>query len=104
MLLSDFSDNRNITIYGSPLTSQYGISAFQYLPSEDVWSGSIPQNTDIVLMHGPPWEHLDGLKKSGCTFLAREVARVQTQLVVYGHIHIGYGVEERVYDRVGKRV
>ncbi|ERF69900.1 hypothetical protein EPUS_05444 [Endocarpon pusillum Z07020] len=97
-----FPDNRDITIYGSPLTPQYGISAFQYRPSEDFWSGRIPTNTDIVLTHGPPWGHLDGLKKSGCAFLVREVARVRPQLVVYGHIHIGYGMEESVYDRVGK--
>lgn len=79
-----FPDHRDITIYGSPLTPQYGISAFQYRPSEDVWSGRIPQNTDIVLTHGPPWGHLDGWKKSGCAFLAREVARVRPRLVVYG--------------------
>lgn len=96
-----FPNHRDITIYGSPLTPQYGKSAFQYRPSEDLWSGTIPSSTDIVLTHGPPWGHLDGMKKSGCAFLAREVVRVKPQLVVYGHIHVGYGVEERVYDRVG---
>ena len=28
--------------------------------------------------------------------------RVRPRLVVYGHIHVGHGIEERVYDRVGK--
>ena len=28
--------------------------------------------------------------------------RVQPRLVVYGHMHEGYGTEEMVYDRVGK--
>jgi predicted phosphodiesterase len=97
-----FPGHRSISIYGSPLTPQYGISAFQYPSSEDVWSGRVPPNTDIILTHGPPRGHLDGLKKSGCMFLACEVARVRPQLVVYGHIHVGYGIEERVYDRVGK--
>ena len=27
---------------------------------------------------------------------------MQPRLVVYGHIHEGYGTEEMVYDRVGK--
>lgn len=34
--------------------------------------------------------------------MAKEVLRVRPRLVVCGHIHIGYGREERVYDRVGR--
>ena len=61
-------------------------------------------NTDILLTHGPPWGHLDksGIRKSGCPSLAKEVARVRPQFVVFGHIHVGYGQEEWVYDRVGR--
>lgn len=95
-----FPWNRSLTIYGSPLTPQYGLSAFQHLPSVDVWTETVPSHTDIILTHGPPRGHLDGFKKSGCTFLAQEVIRVRPRLVVYGHIHVGHGVEERVYDRV----
>lgn len=40
--------------------------------------------------------------KSGCAFLTQEVLRVRPRLVAYGHIHMGYGTEERVYDRVGE--
>ncbi len=92
------NDGRTINIFGSPLTPQYGLSAFQYLGGNDVWSGFIPLNTDILLTHGPPWGHLDnrGIKKSGCSSLAKEVARVRPQLVVFGHIHVGYGQEEWV--------
>lgn len=97
-----FPCDRSLSIYGSPLTPQYGLSAFQHLPSEDVWAEKVPLNTDIILTHGPPRGHLDGLKKSGCAFLTQEILRVRPRLVVYGHIHVGYGVEERVYDGVGK--
>jgi hypothetical protein len=85
--------DRQLTIYGSPLTPQYGLSAFQYLVSTDIWSGEIPKNTDILLTHGPPRGHLEGMRKSECTFLAREVVRVWPRLVAYGYIHVGYGEE-----------
>lgn len=95
-----FPSDRNLRIYGSPLTPQYGLSAFQHLPSEDVWTEKVPIHTDIILTHGPPRGHLDGFKKSGCAFLSQEVVRVRPGLVVYGHIHVGHGIEDMVYDRV----
>ena len=97
-----FPSGRGLRIYGSPLTPQYGLSAFQHLPSEDVWTQKVPLHTDIILTHGPPRGHLDGFMKSGCAFLTQEVVRVRPRLVVYGHIHVGHGIEERVYDRVEK--
>lgn len=97
-----FHGDRSLRIYGSPLTPRYGLSAFQHPPSKDVWTDKVPPHTDIILTHGPPRGHLDGFKKSGCAFLTQEVVRVQPCLVVYGHIHVGYGTEERVYDQVGK--
>ncbi|KAI4264661.1 MAG: hypothetical protein L6R42_000240 [Xanthoria sp. 1 TBL-2021] len=45
---------RSLTVYGSPLTPQHGLSAFQYPKDQDVWSSTIPLNTDILLTHGPP--------------------------------------------------
>ncbi|KAL8992693.1 MAG: hypothetical protein Q9169_006907 [Polycauliona sp. 2 TL-2023] len=95
-----FGDRSNI--YGSPLTPQHGLSAFQHLKDQDVWSSTTPAATDILLTHGPPWRHLDGVKKSGCPFLAREVARSRPRLVVFGHIHVGYGSEEKVLDTIGQ--
>lgn len=91
-----FDGNRQVTIYGSPLTPQYGLSAFQYAPTTDVWSGILPSNTDILLTHGPPRGHLDGVKKSDCADMAQEVASKRPRFVVFGRIHVGYGVEERV--------
>ena len=93
---------RTLTIFGSPHTPRHGLSAFQHPAHEDVWTGAVPPGTDIILTHGPPRGHLDGVKKSGCTFLAQEATRVPPRLVVFGHIHIGYGIEDRVYDSVGK--
>ena len=97
-----FPGGRSLSIYGSPLTPQYGLSALLHLPSEDVWTEQVPLYTDIILPHGPPRGHLDGFKRCGCTFMTQEVVRVRPRLVVFGHIHVGYETEKRVYDRVGK--
>ena len=96
-----FSGGRSIKVFGSPRTQQYGLSAFQYPPSIDPWTNKIPSGTDIVLVHGPPKGRLDGAKKAGCLSLAQEVRRVKPRLVVFGHIHFGYGIEEKVYDGAG---
>ena len=98
----DFEGSRSLTIYGSPLSPQYGISAFQYSSLEDPWTGKVPPNTDILLTHGPPRGYLDGPKKAGCASLAQEVMQARPQLVVCGHIHVGYGKQEVVYDGVEK--
>ena len=100
------SGRRTINVFGSPLTPRHGLSAFQYDTETDVWTRSVPSDTDILLTHGPPWGHLDsmphGVEKAGCAFLAREVSRVQPRLALFGHIHVGYGQEELVYDRAGR--
>jgi predicted phosphodiesterase len=97
---------RSITIFGSPSTPQFGNWAFQYPPIRDVWSGTIPQETDVLLTHGPPKGHLDQQGK-GCGWLGRELWRTKPRLVVFGHIHEGRGREDvrwdyiqRVYDGV----
>lgn len=98
---------QTITIYGSPLTPQYGISAFQYPPeSPDLWqdqqlsSSHSPTKSppDILITHGPPKLHLDkrDFHRAGCPYLAVEVARLRPRLHVFGHIHAAYGREDEV--------
>ena len=93
---------RQLTIYGSPWTPQYTISAFQYSPDEDIWTGKIPLNSDIVVTHGPPRMHLDvpGFRHAGCPYLAREIFRVRPRLFLFGHIHASYGREDIILDEV----
>jgi hypothetical protein len=54
-----FPRDRQLTIYGSPMTPQYGNWVFQYRRIRDVWRDTIPDGTDILLTHGPPRGHLD---------------------------------------------
>ncbi|KAK2759031.1 hypothetical protein FQN54_003130 [Arachnomyces sp. PD_36] len=96
------NDTRTMTIYGSPQTPQYGVSAFQYPRDQNIWANNIPHNTDIVIAHGPPRLHLDqrDFHSAGCPYLAHEIARVRPRLVVFGHIHVSYGREDVVLDWV----
>lgn len=94
-----FADNRSLDVYGSPWTEQFGTWAFQYPPIRDVWTDSIPLETDILLTHGPPKGHLD-LQGKGCPHLLRELWRKRPRLVVFGHIHAGHGQQNIAYDVV----
>ncbi|KAF5027343.1 hypothetical protein F66182_544 [Fusarium sp. NRRL 66182] len=84
---------RRLNIYGSPWTPQFGTFAFQYPPIRDIWTGAIPEGTDVVLTHGPPKGYLD-LRGKGCPHLMREVARARPRALVFGHVHAGHGREE----------
>ncbi|WEW61201.1 hypothetical protein PRK78_006691 [Emydomyces testavorans] len=90
---------RQIKIYGSPWTQQYGNWAFQVPPIRDIWTRSVPEDVDILLMHGPPKYHLDA-KSLGNIFLNKELCRVKPKLTVFGHIHAGYGQKTVVFDEV----
>lgn len=99
------STHRTVSIYGSPLTPQYGISAFQYHPSSpDIWEDNLgPLETpDILITHGPPKLHLDkrDFYRAGCPYLSVEVARLRPRLHVFGHIHAAHGREDSVLDGV----
>lgn len=93
----DKGSDRLLKIYGSPWTEQFGTWAFQYPPIRDVWTGTVPDDTDVLLAHGPPKGHLD-LEGKGCPNLLREIRRVRPQLVVFGHIHAGNGRVDVVWD------
>ncbi|CAI7618619.1 unnamed protein product [Penicillium bialowiezense] len=81
--------------------------AFQYPPIRDVWTGRIPDDTDILVVHGPPalYGDCDGEKNSsaevkvkGDGFLLREIRRVKPRMVICGHIHGAFGVISIQHD------
>lgn len=56
----------------------------------------IPQDTDVLITHGPPRGILDGAsqrkKQQGCDRVLAPVRRLRPRLHVFGHIHEPYGV------------
>lgn len=98
---------RKVKVYGSPLTPELGRWAFQYPPIRDVWTGRIPDNTDILVVHGPPalYGDFDGVKEPdgnhkvhGDGYLLREIRRVKPRMVVCGHIHGAFGLAVIEHD------
>jgi Icc-related predicted phosphoesterase len=89
-------NDRVLKIYGSPMTPNCGNFAFQYGDSENFWVETVPEDTDILLTHGPPALYLD--EGRGCAHLLKEIWRVRPSLVVFGHIHGGRGEQLLEYD------
>jgi len=86
-----------INIFGSPWTGIYGKpgKAFQIQREllKDKWR-LIPDHTHILITHMPPHGLRDG-RNSGSKSLLDKVKRVQPSIHVFGHIHEGYGVQEK---------
>ncbi|PAA85955.1 hypothetical protein BOX15_Mlig010922g1 [Macrostomum lignano] len=87
----------SLKIYGSPVTPEFHSMAFNVARGSDieqVWS-SIPEDTDILLTHGPPLGHGDLVHngiRAGCADLLMRVSQVRPAYHVFGHIHEAYGV------------
>lgn len=91
----------NIRIYGSPWQPEFYSWAFN-LPKNGIeiagkWE-AIPDNTDILITHGPSFEVLDTVTgrhydNLGCELLAQRIEVIKPKIHICGHIHSGYGYE-----------
>jgi predicted phosphodiesterase len=95
-------------IYAAPHTPWFGDLAFNVRRGvlHYHWD-KIPQDTDILVTHGPPegigdfvpertWSTesnswTDTFRQVGCAELLEAVVRVKPKLHVFGHIHCAYG-------------
>ena len=85
-----------IKIYGSPITPRFYNWAFNCDRGEKIrnyWK-QIPNDTDILLTHGPAYGVLDrtiqGLKV-GCEELIQFIEKIKPKIHAFGHIHEAYG-------------
>jgi len=89
----DFPEE-NIRIYGSPWQPEFYNWAFNLPRHGDEmkirWD-SIPNNTDILITHGPPFGYLDtpggSSLRVGCEMLRYRVDEIKPKIHVFGHIH-----------------
>lgn len=73
-----------------------------YASCIDIWK-HIPDNTDILMTHGPPKYHGDIVPHDknlnvGCEELLERLKVVKPLYHVFGHIHEGYGVSKIDWD------
>lgn len=90
--------NKGHIIYGSPYTPSFGQS-WAYMRSRakmhDVWR-AIPDDTTILVTHGPPAGVLDLARDAvgenrtvqvGCRSLWKRVCKLKPKIHAFGHIH-----------------
>jgi len=92
-----YLENESITvngikIWGSPYTPYYGGLAFNKKRGKDskaIWD-LMPDDTDILLTHGPPHGVLDHSYRFthvGCEELKTKVDQVRPRYHIFGHVH-----------------
>lgn len=97
ILLNDSGiEIEGIKIWGSPITPWFHNWAFNRWPEEILkhWD-MIPEDTDILITHGPPRGILDYIPNQnlsvGCPHLLHKILKTKIKLHVFGHIHEGRG-------------
>jgi Icc-related predicted phosphoesterase len=109
VLLNDSGiEIEGIKIWGSPVQPWFHSWAFNRHRTEEgsntkhPWIKPhwdlIPEDTEILITHGPPHGILDLVARSGglhvgCEHLAKRIVETQIKLHVFGHIHEGRGFE-----------
>ena len=94
-LENDYIEVKGIKIWGSPVTPTFGEWAFMKArhKTHDLWQ-QIPDDTDIVVVHGPPATILDlsynrknELEFCGDSALMKRLLDINPKLCLFGHIH-----------------
>ncbi len=105
-LQDSFTEIEGLKIYGSPWQPRFFDWAFNLMRGAELaekWK-LIPDDTDILITHGPPSGILDEVPRkffvenTGCEELIKkveELAKKNLKLHIFGHIHCGYGRSEK---------
>ena len=87
-----------VKIYGSPWQPEFHNWAFNLpkngLELDQKWN-DIPEDTDILITHGPAHGYLDTVvgryENLGCELLVNRIKKIKPKIHVCGHIHTGRG-------------
>lgn len=92
-----------LKIWGTPWQPYFGGWAFNLYEEQlsNKWD-LIPKDTDIIIVHGPPYLHGDNVlniqdgkkyqEHVGSPSLLRKIQEVKPKLVVCGHVHCSAGI------------
>lgn len=86
-----------LKIWGTPWQPRFCDWAFNAEEHElhEIWD-KIPEDTDVMLLHAPPYMYGDFAPYSGIHVgspsLLNRIQTIKPKLVVSGHVHPGYGV------------
>ena len=95
-LEDSFTVIEGIKIWGSPITPWFFDWAFNRRRGPEIkkhWD-KIPEDTDILITHGPPARIRDKTNKgdfAGCEDLMLRIQEVKPKVHLFGHIHEAYG-------------
>lgn len=98
ILIDQFIEIEGLKIWGTPWQPWFGSWAFNIKKESDMkekWD-MMPNNTDIMIVHGPPYGVLDQCQdgsRVGSKTLKDKIRNSNLKLVVCGHIHENYGVK-----------
>ena len=85
-----------VQLWGSPITPWFNNWAFNRDRGDEIkkhWD-LIPDDTDVLITHGPPFGTLDETvygDRTGCEDLLLRIDQVKPRLHIFGHIHEEYG-------------
>lgn len=94
-LENDWIKIEGIKIWGSPITPMFNNWSFMRKREslDKLWK-RIPEDTDILITHGPPKGVLDisedrmhNIEFCGCGALKKRILKLNLKLVCFGHIH-----------------
>lgn len=107
LLIDNWVELGDVKFYGSPWTPEFMRWYFMRRRGADIakaWA-AIPNDTDVLITHGPPYGVLDGIdeyspgigdyvtRHEGCEELRKRVKTLMPQAHVFGHIHEGSGMD-----------
>lgn len=100
-IFNSLSLERGVKFYGSPWQPEFGGWAYnlpRYGAELELKWNKIPNDTDILITHGPAFGHRDLLMYNtdqvGCSLLRDRIKQIKPTVHVFGHIHHSYGIEE----------
>lgn len=99
-LIDEGCEIEGLKFWGSPWQPRFYDWAFNLDRGEPLrqrWA-MIPDDTDILVTHGPPYKILDfvpGDEFVGCKDLRDRVDELRLKMHIFGHIHYSYGHNAR---------